>query len=203
MGQPKLTHVPIDAYLFTEISDNQRYEYHHGELLAMAGGTLSHSRICTNVSRALGNAVDDRGTCESFNSEVKVEVKRAGRYVYPDAVVACPRGKESDVIAGAIVNPRVIVEVLSAGTEAYDLNVKLRYYLLIPTVREYVVIAQDAPLITVYRREAADSPFTVHLLEGLDQVIELVSLSVQLSVRDFYKNVDLPAEEEEAEEERN
>ena len=194
MGTPKTGHVLIEDYVAAERADGCRYEYAEGLLYNMAGATLSHTRICTNLNRVLANALIDRGTCESFTSDLKVEVDKGKRYVYPDATVACPKAKESDVVTGAIVNPRVIFEVLSKGTANYDLTVKLRFYSSVSTVREYVLVSQEEPRVTIYRRKSANDSFVVEIVYGLEQEVVLQSIGVRLLVADLFLNVALTGE---------
>ncbi len=195
MGQPITKQVAIEDYLTIERKDDQKYEFHEGELLAMAGGTLNHTTICNNISGELRNAVRSKGTCVSFNSEMKLEVKRAGRYVYPDAGVACPEFKESDTISGAIVNPRIVVEVLSESSGEYDRGAKWRYYFSMSTVREYLIIEQAAPRVTLHRRAEGNSLFHIEVIEGLDATLVLDSIGAEIAMAEVYRDVALVAEE--------
>ncbi len=134
----------------------------------------------------------DKGTCVAFNSEIKIEAKSKSRYVYPDAGVACPRLKESSNITGAITNPRVVVEVTSQQSEGYDRGAKLKYYTAIPTLREYVIIAQDEAWITVHRRDEAGQFLRLEAsLESLADSLRLTSIGVSIPLSEIYLDVDL------------
>jgi Uma2 family endonuclease len=143
VGQAKHDYVAISDYLAIEREDQVRYEFHDGELFAMAGGTLAHPTICNNVAGELRDITRKAGSCVTFNSEIKIEVKPNGKYVYPNAGLACPKFKASKNITGAITNPRLIVEVTSKDSGNYDRGDKLKYYFGLPSVMEYIIVDQD------------------------------------------------------------
>jgi Uma2 family endonuclease len=169
-----------------------RYEYHYGEVFAMAGGTINHSTLCMNASYLLKRETEKKkNNCRTFNSEIKIEVVTAKRYVYPDAAVVCGKLNESDTIKGAVRNPRLIVEVTSEDSGNYDRGDKMRYYLSIPTVREYLIIDQDTASVTLYRREKSSDLGQFHYADGLDSEIILDSLGISISLGELYENVTL------------
>lgn len=190
MGQPKYDKVAIEDYLAIEQEDNIRYEYHEGEIFAMAGGSISHSRICGNCYGVLRDITKETGKCEPFTSELKVEVKCASRYLYPDAGIACPEFNESDTISGAIDNPKLIIEVASESSEGYDRGDKLKYYFSIPSLHEYIVINQDKADVVIWRRRG--DLFRFDTYEGLDAVVPLESIEGALPLKEIYKNVKFP-----------
>ena len=155
---------------------------------------MNHTRICRNLTSKLDDIATSKGTCEAFGSEVKLEVKRAGRYVYPDAGIACPEFKESDKITGAIVNPRIVVEVLSESSGEYDRGAKWRYYFSMPTVREYLIVEQAAPRVTLHRRAEGNSLFHIEVIEGLDATLVLDSIGADIAMAEVYRNVALEEE---------
>ena len=192
MAHAATTGVPIDRYLSLEAEDHLRYEYHAGEVYAMSGGTIQHTILSTNIQRMLGNAMrDKRKNCIALNSEVKIEIERANRYVYPDAAVVCGKINESDTIKGAIRNPRVVVEVVSESSGDDDRGAKMRYYLSLPTVKEYVLIEQGRPHVTVYRRHEDGELGSFHYADGPNDTIELTSIGAILPLEELYQNVTL------------
>lgn len=191
MGLDKLEGVLLNDYLAIEQEDRVRYEYHLGQLIRMAGGTIAHSDICNNVAAELHNHAKRTGKCKGFNSEIKIEVKAGERYVYPDAGMSCPDHKKSKLITGAITNPRVVVEVLSDDSGPYDLGKKLRWYFAISTVMEYLLVYQDRPEVMLYRRHSSGDLFGLHAAEGMKSSIELTSIGLTLPLADIYYGVDL------------
>lgn len=194
MGQPQAL-LSLAEYLAIEREDNQRYEYHHGELYAMAGGTLSHTRICGNFFANARTGLDGRD-CEVLNSELKVQIEPGQRYVYPDATISCPEPIESEVLTGAIVNPTVVVEVLSSGSSDYDRTEKFSLYFRLPSVKEYVLIAQHHPFVSVFRRHKDSMLFAHEVFSGLETELELRSVDLRLPLAGIYANVKFPPERE-------
>jgi Uma2 family endonuclease len=183
--------LPVDQYLRIEQEGETRMEYHHGDLYAMAGGTLNHTTLCGNAHYLLTRELKKGSSCRAFNSEMKIEIEKADRYVYPDASVVCGSVEESDTVAGAIRNPVVLVEVISKDSASYDLGAKMRYYLSLPSVREYLLIEQDRPAVSLYRRQGPGTLGSFHYADGLDDSIHLASLKVDISLRELYEDVKL------------
>lgn len=183
MGQPPLNHVDIQDYLSIVQEDHVRYEFHEGQLIRMTGGTVRHSTICNNTAFGLTSIARKKGTCVAFNSEMKIEIEVANRYVYPDAAVACPKLQESATLTGAITKPRVIVEVSSNESVNYDCGAKFRYYFSLPSLKEYFIIDQDQALVTLFRRHGDGDLSGMVSVEGLEAVIELKSIEAKPSTR--------------------
>jgi Uma2 family endonuclease len=163
-----------------------KYEYHDGWLVAMAGGSLDHSRIAISVIRALEDGLGD-GPCRVYNSDAAVRLSPS-EYRFADAVVTCDerdRGAVKEVRA-----PRVVIEVLSESTEREDRTEKFALYRACPTVDEYVLIATKYQAVEVYRRAPGD--WTVHVYRP-GELVELRSIAVQLAVADLYRLSEVPA----------
>ena len=163
-----------------------KYEYHHGWLVAMAGGTADHSRIALNFCGMLDAALE--GTpCRVYNSDLAVRLTPS-EYRFSDAVVTCDerdRGRVTEVQA-----PRVVVEVLSDSTEREDRTDKFALCLGCPSVEEYVLIATRYQAVEVHRRAPGD--WTTHVYQPGD-LVELRSIAVLLAVSDLYRLTEVPA----------
>ena len=190
MGELKYESVDIKDYLAIEQEDRVRYEYHYGLLIAMAGGSISHTVIGANILVALSNSLDGKN-CRAFSSEMKVEIKAKQRYVYPDAGIVCPDFQESNSIKGAITNPTVVVEVLSPGSVNYDRDEKMQFYTSLPSVRDYLIVRQDRPVAQLHSRTRADEPFAMQHYMGLESKIFLPSVEVELAMAKIYDGVTL------------
>lgn len=138
-------------YLAFEASAETRHEYLDGEVFAMAGGTITHGALAMAVGTALSNALRDRA-CRVLSSDVRVRCKATGLATYADVTVVCDKVEVDEDDRQGVLNPRLIVEVLSDSTEAYDRGAKAAHYRRIPSLREYVLVGQREPLIEVYRR---------------------------------------------------
>lgn len=143
--------VPYEEYLREEHKELQKHEWIDGEVYAMAGGTLEHARLQVAISRVLGNALVGR-PCVVFSSDARVRSRATNIATYPDVTVVCGKIETDPEDAEAVINPTLIVEVLSPTTEAYDRGLKAERYRQIPSLREYVLVSQTDSHIEVFRR---------------------------------------------------
>lgn len=141
-----------DEYLGYERDSQLKHEYEDGEILAMAGGSPRHNALASRVSAAL--EAGRQAGCVAFQSDQRVRVLATGRTTYPDASLVCGRIERdpADPSGHTVVNPALIVEVLSPSTEEEDRGNKWRHYQLFPSLREYVLVSQTGPRIEYYRR---------------------------------------------------
>lgn len=190
--------VPIEDYVAIEQRENRKFEYYYGQLRTMPGGTIDHSTICNNVSYLLTDGVRKKDTCVAFNSEMKIELVDGKRYVYPDAGVACPRLEASKRITGAIVNPTLLVEVLSDSSIENDTGDKFEGYSLLPSLREYLIVSQYTQSVRLYRRDE-DNPllWSFAFARGTESSIELASIGITLPLVEIYRDTELVAKAEE------
>ncbi|MEM9832257.1 MAG: Uma2 family endonuclease [Bacteroidota bacterium] len=125
-----------------EEENHQRYEYHGGQVFAIAGGDPKHGEIANNIGRLLGNALFDKD-CTVFNSDVKYHIASVSKSYYPDVSVVCGSAQRSEKEIHALTNPLPLVEVLSDSTAAQDRGSKFHTYSQMPSLREYVLVEQD------------------------------------------------------------
>jgi len=176
-------------------SHDIKHEYIDGHAYAMAGGTLDHSRIAINAIRAIEDVLGD-GPCRVYNSDAAARLS-SRRYTYPDATATCD---ERDRGPGAEVqSPRVIVEVLSESTEAYDRGAKFGFYRACPAVQEYVLIATAYRAVEVFRR--TPEGWTAFRAYGPDDTVELESIGVTIPVTALYRRTEVPEAPDDPEEE--
>lgn len=175
----------LREYLAAESASDIRHEFLDGKVFAMAGGTPEHAALAASVIRLLGNALLGR-PCRVFTSDVRVRIPATGLSTYPDGSVVCGQLETDADDANAIVNPIVLVEVLSDTTEAYDRGAKAAHYRRIPSLQEYVLVSQSEPLIEVHRRNERGHFELFEARAG--EHVELASLGVSLEVRAVYEN---------------
>ena len=194
LPKPKYT---IEEYVKLEKSSEERYEYFDGEVFAIAGGSLEHLRISKNVARHLENKLEGR-PCEAFPFEMRVKVPTAPPYRYPDVTVVCgePITEEFQGLP-LLVNPLLLVEVLSPTTKDYDKDGKFLAYQSIESFQEYLLVAQDRPHITRYVRQA-DNQWLRSDFIGLESNVEVKSLGVTLPLSEIYQAVTFPQPEADA-----
>ena len=185
MVQPARQRFTFAEYLVLEEGSTVKHEFLDGLVWAMAGGTPEHAAVCANVSRLLGNQLEGR-PCRVYSSDLRVRVRATGLGTYPDVTVICDRFEPhpDDPMGHTAVNPRVIVEVLSPSTEAYDRGEKLVHYQQIASLAEVVLVAHDRREIQVLRREA-DGEWRSHVAKG-DETAHASSIGCALPLEKLY-----------------
>lgn len=157
----------------------------------MTRASRKHNLIVVNLATAIGGQLKGR-PCEIYISDMRVKVN-SRHYAYPDAVVVCPEPQFDDHAFDTLINPTVIIEVLSPSTEAYDRTGKLRNYRAFASLQQYLLIAQDSAHVEQYMRKDGTA-WLIDEVNGLDAVIELPSLQCTLSMLDIYDKVTLGLE---------
>ena len=184
--QPARQRYTFEEYVRLEDTSPVKHEYLDGTVWAMAGGSPEHAGIAANVSMSLGNQLRDK-PCRVFSSDLRIRVTESGLGTYPDLSVVCGHLETdpADPKQQTVTNPRVVVEILSPSTEAYDRGEKLAHYKRIPSVEEIVLIAQDRRQIEVWRREPSGWLLGVVHDGGS---AELRSIQCKLALDDVYRN---------------
>ena len=190
----KWNYVSVDDYLAGELVSRTKHEYLGGVVYAMAGARNSHNRIATNTLVAVGSRLR-RHPCQPFNSDTKIRIRLPThtRFYYPDVSVVCRPNPESDSYQD---EPAVIAEVLSKSTRRVDEGEKKDAYLTISSLDVYLLIEQEYPLVHVFRR--TDVGFVREMYEGIDAVIPLGEIGIELPLAEIYANVEFmpePSEE--------
>src|SRR3712207_3471038 len=153
MSLPRTSFFTPAEYETFERTTDARHEYLDGQVYAMAGESIEHSRICVNIAAEL-RAQLKGGPCEALSPNMKVVTSPAGLFSYPDVVVVCGEPQFYDERRDILLNPTVVFEVLSPSTEAYDRGEKfLRYRTQVAALREYVLVSQHRPLVERYARQ--------------------------------------------------
>lgn len=176
-----------EQYLEIERRAEFKSEYYAGQMFAMAGASREHNVITGNIIRRLGNALDGR-PCETYPSDMKVLVSATGLYTYPDVSVACGEPQFLDRQSDVLLNPLVIVEVLSDSTEAYDRGVKFALYQRLDSLQEYVLVSQDKARVEKYLRQP-NGQWLYSRTDGLEGEIGLASLGCCLPLSEVYARV--------------
>jgi Uma2 family endonuclease len=192
-----------DEYLAFERTSDERHEYLDGVIYAMAGESETHGTLCTNLTGLLFAQL--RGTpCRVFSKDMKVRSgpdrpgTREGLWSYPDLVVLCGEGRYHDTERDVLLNPQVLIEVLSPSTEHFDRTRKWqRYQEWLPDLQDYALVEQARPLVEHYGRLGQAATWQYRRLVGLDATLELASIGCSMTLRDLYERVTLPVEGEE------
>jgi len=176
-------------YLALERKSETRNEYYNGEIFAMSGASREHNLIAGNLFRDIGNQLEDR-PCETYMNDMRVWIEATGLYTYPDVVVVCDEPRFQDREVDTLLNPTVIVEVLSPTTEAYDRGDKFRHYRRIDSLREFVLISQDRMMVERYTRQGKD--WVLSDMTDPDQVLKLESIGCQIPLDRIYAKIKFP-----------
>ncbi len=177
-----------EEYLTVEAQADYKSEYYHGQIYAMAGGTIRHSQIAINVIIGLSNALADK-PCQVFNSDLRLNVQPNGLYTYPDVIVICGKVELLPGRQDTVTNPILIVEVLSESTRDYDMTFKFELYRALPTLAHYVLVDSDKAFVR-YFRKLGDGQWLMQEWTHLTDVIDLSPLEVQLTLSQFYRSVE-------------
>lgn len=192
-------------YLAAERLAETKSEYHNGQvvpmgetshepngqIVAMAGASRRHNLIVGDVNALLIARLRGRG-CETYTSDMRVRIPAPNMYTYPDIVVVCDEPQFEDGTADTLLNPTLIVEVLSPSTKSYDAGPKFAHYRSLPSLREYLLVAQDDYRIDYYRRETADGNWFIGEAQGTAATLALaVGGGCTLALADIYDRVRL------------
>ena len=184
------TRLSVEDYLSIENAAPFKSEFYEGEMFAMAGASPPHNFIKDNLVRSLGNRLE-AGRCRTASSDQRVRIERTGLFTYPDIVILCGKPKFSPRDPLAIINPIVIIEILSASTEDYDRGTKFKQYRQIPGFREYVLVAQDEAIVERHTIQP-DGSWNLTVVEGLDASLELASVGVTIPFGEIYRDIEFP-----------
>ncbi len=185
--QPRIT---AEEYLARERRAETKSEYFEGEIFAMSGASPAHVLVVTNVVRELSGQLRKRD-CTVYSTDLRVKVSASGLYTYPDVVVVCGEPHFEDQHADTLLNPKVIVEVLSKTTQDYDRGAKFEQYRTIESFAEYVLIAQEKVHVEHFVRQP-DGRWILSETNRLDDCIQVESVGARLALADVYEKVKLP-----------
>jgi Uma2 family endonuclease len=178
-------------YLDLERKAETKSEFLDGEMFAMAGGTRRHSCIKVNLIRALAQRLR-RTACQVLDSDMRVKIEATGLYTYPDALVACGRLRFEDGPEDTLLNPKIIFEVLSESTTAWDRGKKFWHYRRLESLQDYVLVSQEAQLFEHYTRQP-DGTWVLDTVEGARGVLHLKSIKCKVTLAEVYENTGLPS----------
>ena len=179
----------LEEYAELENSSEERLEYFEGNVWSMAGASPIHEEISVNLSTALKNALRGRG-CRVYGANLRIKVPVYPPYRYPDLVALCGEPIYEDFFGlQMLINPSLIVEILSPSTQAFDLNEKFTYYKSIESFTEYLLIDQDKPHIVLFTKQS-ENAWLHREFNSLNDKIFLSSLNCEILAADIYENVE-------------
>ncbi len=187
--KPRLTEV---EYLAFERAAESRHEFHRGEIFAMAGASEPHNLITLALASSMHVRLQGQ-PCRVYSSEMRVKPKSSQSSVYPDIVVACPPIEFLDEMRDTLLNPQVVVEVLSPTTEAYDRGAKFDLYRDAPSLQQYVLVSQSSRRAVSYVRLSDGVAWLMTPLDHPEASIDFPTLGISVPLADLYRDVELSA----------
>ena len=181
------TYLTPKAYLELERKATTKNEYVNGETIAMAGASFAHNFITLDTVIYLSNQLLDSECEVASTGDLRVKVSQTESYFYPDIVVVCGEPQAEDNTFDTLVNPTLIVEVLSASTETYDRDEKFTHYRQIDTLQEYILVSQDRVEVVQYCRQEPEWMPTE--FRTLEDVVPLISIGCELPLQHIYRRV--------------
>ena len=192
MSSQTKQHYTPEEYLALERQAQYKSEYYAGEIFAMAGASRWHNLIVTNVVRELSLQLKGR-PCTTYPSDMRVKISPTGLYAYPDVTVVCGEARFDDTQQDTLLNPTLIVEVLSDSTEAYDRGGKFAHYRKLDSLMAYVLITQTKPHIEHYVRQP-DNRWLLSEADSIHDTIHLPAIDCHLALAEVYDKVDIVVE---------
>lgn len=184
-----------EEYLALERKAPFKSEYLNGEIFAMSGASREHNHLAGNLYSEIRMQLRGR-PCEAFVSDMRVRVSPRGLYTYPDVVAVCGEPQFEDSEVDTLLNPTLVIDVLSPSTEGYDRGAKFGQYRRLGSLREYILASQDRVLIEHDLRRGGEWVLTEY--NRRDEVLRLESIGCEVSLREAYARVDVPEGEPEA-----
>ncbi len=185
-----LSKFTVKEYIEHERENGIKYEYHDGEIFAMAGGTYNHGLLCANIYSELRTGITKKNQpCKPLSSEIKLFIKSKNSYVHPDSMVVYGEVEKSVADKNAIANPILVVEVLSQSTAEYDRGDKFYLYRQIKTLKEYVLINQNKYVFEVFYKSKDVDLWKISRYEGLGTSIKLESIGLEIKMSNLYFDI--------------
>ena len=187
MAQAAQNYISSSEFLLAERSAKEKHELHRGQVVAMAGASLAHNEIVSNL---IGNikAFLKGKNCRIYPSDLRVSVPTSDSFTYPDASIVCGKPEMIDNQFDTLTNPSVLIEVMSPSTEQYDRGTKFFYYMQIPSLKEYVLVSSVNQFAQSATKQA-DGSWKFKEINGKAGILLLQTIGHQISFDEIYENV--------------
>lgn len=184
------TRLTEEEYLTIEREAEIKSEYYDGHMQAMSGGSASHAQIAVNLAAEFRAALRDK-RCSVLSSDLRVRVTPARFYTYPDVTVVCGEMKFADDQKDTLLNPTLLIEVLSNSTESRDRSFKFDRYCEIDSVQEYALVSQFEPRIELFRRQPSNQ-WLFSIIKGLESTCTFESVGATIPLTEIYHRIEFP-----------
>jgi Uma2 family endonuclease len=184
---PKYNYISPEQYLEMERAAETKHEYYNGEVFAMSGSSLPHNFVCHNVYGSLIIFLKGKD-CKPFGSDLRIHIPRNTLYTYPDISIICGKPETADSFRDSIINPSVIIEILSKSTKDYDRGTKFFLYRSIQTLKEYILIDSTSVSVEMYNRQV-DNSWVLKEFKQLTDSFVISTIGLSLFLKDVYEDV--------------
>lgn len=191
-AQPQL--MTEAEYLSMERASPIKHEFYQGRIYAMTGASETHNLICMNVAAALHTQLR-RKACRVYANDMRVAIPSTKLYTYPDIVIVCGQPLFNDEEQDTLLNPKVIIEVLSPSTERYDRGMKFQHYSRLETISDYLLVSQNQRRIEHFVRQKTGQ-WLLDAITSPEQLVVIESVECSLNLDDVYEKVSLPESHE-------
>ncbi len=188
MGLPEKKYITVEEYLEAEVNSSERHEYYNGEIFAKAGASIEHNRISSNTLVELGSKLKGKN-CVPYSADLRIKVSKNELYTYPDISVICGEIKKSEDAFDTVINPTVLIEILSDATKDYDRGSKFKMYRDIPTLKDYILIDSTGSKFVEKYSMNDEGKWVLTDYGNNDAVLDIKSIGVSISMEDIYRGV--------------
>ena len=188
MSHQTRTYVTPEEYLEAERRAEYKNEYFDGEVLSMTGASRAHNLFKMNILGSFWQQLKGKD-CEVYPSDMRVRIPSANIYTYPDVVVVCGEPKLEDEHLDTLLNPTLLVEVLSKSTASYDRNLKFEYYRTLESLEEYLLVSQEQPRVARHAKQT-DGKWLLTDFASRDDAVEVASVGCTLRLGDVYEKIE-------------
>jgi Uma2 family endonuclease len=186
----------VDAYLEIERTGLLKHEYYRGEIFALAGSSEAHNIILANIITSLNMQLRKR-PCKVYPSDMRLKIPKTGLYTYPDVSIVCGTPYFDDVNRDTLLNPLIVIEILSPSTERYDRGKKFQNYRTVTTLQEYMLVSQDEHHIEHYTNQN-DGNWLLTSYDSIHTTLNLKAIDCTLALEDVYDKVDIDTSDEDS-----
>ena len=190
MGALPCPLLTIEQYLELDRCSERHSEFHDGEMFPIETSGLNHGRIGINLTKAIDSGLENK-PCQLIGSTVRVRIPNSIRYAYPDLIVACGVLEFEDQKRDTLLNPTVLIEILSPSTEGFDRGEKFALYRTIPSFQEYILVSQNRVLVERFRRQNEHN-WHFEEITDLDASLRIESLGIAIPAREIYARIEIP-----------
>ena len=183
---PVQTYLTPEEYLTWERKQSFKNEYHNGQIVAMSGASLAHNSLTVDITVQLSNQLME-GECQVFAGDMRVRTDPTASYFYSDVIVVCGEACFEDDTFDTLLNPMVVIEVLSPSTAAFDRGEKFEHYKQLASLKEYILVSQDSVRVEHYYRQR--TLWNHNIFQRLEDTLPLVSIECEVPLRAIYRRV--------------